>query len=74
MSIQERIETLMLNSDRADVIVPASEIYLYVMEKSKSAKIIVPELGLKDGIVQNLYEAVSMGDMTYNLEAPVLEG
>ena len=67
MTIQERIETLMLNGDRADVIVPASEIYLYVMERSEATKIIVPELGLKDGIIQSLYEAVATGSTEYHL-------
>lgn len=56
MSLEERISQLMLNPDRADVIVPASEIYLHVMQKSRAKKIIVPDLGLKDGILDTLYE------------------
>lgn len=56
MSVDERISQLMLNPDRADVIVPASEIYLHVMQKAKSKKIIVPDLGLKDGIIETLYQ------------------
>lgn len=56
MSVEERISQLMLNPDRADVIVPASEIYLHVMQKAKAKKIIVPDLGLKDGIIETLYD------------------
>lgn len=55
MSVEERIHQLMLNPDRADVIVPASEIYLHVMQKAKAKKIVVPDLGLKDGIIQSQY-------------------
>lgn len=58
MSIDERIHQLMLNPDRADVIVPASEIYLHVMQKARAKKIIVPDLGLKDGIIESQYEMV----------------
>jgi exopolyphosphatase/guanosine-5'-triphosphate,3'-diphosphate pyrophosphatase len=55
MSIEERIHQLMLNPDRADVIVPASQIYLHVMQMAKAKKIVVPDLGLKDGIIQSQY-------------------
>jgi exopolyphosphatase/guanosine-5'-triphosphate,3'-diphosphate pyrophosphatase len=58
MSLEERISQLMLNPDRADVIVPASEIYLHVMQKAKAKKIIVPDLGLKDGIIESQYDLV----------------
>jgi exopolyphosphatase/guanosine-5'-triphosphate,3'-diphosphate pyrophosphatase len=58
MSLEERINQLMLNPDRADVIVPASEIYLHVMQRVKAKKIIVPDLGLKDGIIDSQYELV----------------
>ncbi|MEQ8927332.1 MAG: phosphatase [Fulvivirga sp.] len=54
-SIEDRINELQLNPDRADVIVPASEIYIAVMEWAKAKNIIVPEVGLKDGIMQHLY-------------------
>lgn len=56
LSMQERINHLMLNPDRADVIVPASEIYVHVMQKAKAKKMIVPDLGLIDGIIRQLYE------------------
>ncbi len=50
-SIEQRIYDLQMNPDRADVIVPASNIYINVMEWAKSKSIIVPEVGLKDGML-----------------------
>jgi exopolyphosphatase/guanosine-5'-triphosphate,3'-diphosphate pyrophosphatase len=55
-SMDERINKLQLNPDRADVIIPALDIYLNAMIWSKSSSIIVPGSGLKDGIMQILYE------------------
>jgi exopolyphosphatase/guanosine-5'-triphosphate,3'-diphosphate pyrophosphatase len=55
-SLEERIYKLQMNPDRADVIVPASNIYLKVMEWAHSANILVPEVGLKDGIMLHLFE------------------
>lgn len=55
MSYEERITELGLNPDRADVIVPATKIYLSAMKWSKATKIYVPKIGLADGIVKNLY-------------------
>jgi exopolyphosphatase/guanosine-5'-triphosphate,3'-diphosphate pyrophosphatase len=54
--MEERINKLQLNPDRADVIIPALDIYINAMVWSKSASIIVPDSGLKDGIMQVLYE------------------
>ena len=55
-SMEERIYELQMNPDRADVIVPASDIYIKVMEWGHSKSILVPEVGLKDGILLQLYE------------------
>jgi exopolyphosphatase / guanosine-5'-triphosphate,3'-diphosphate pyrophosphatase len=55
-SIEQRIYNLQMNPDRADVIIPASNIYLKVMEWARSGNILVPEVGLKDGIIFHLYE------------------
>jgi exopolyphosphatase / guanosine-5'-triphosphate,3'-diphosphate pyrophosphatase len=55
-TIDERIYQLQMNPDRADVIVPAANIYTKVMEWAHSSSIIVPEVGLKDGIMLYLYE------------------
>lgn len=53
---EERVNILQLNHDRADVILPASEIYLAVMKAANSKSIIVPDVGLKDGMMHSLYE------------------
>ena len=55
-SIEQRIYKLQMNPDRADVIIPASNIYLKVMEWAHASSILVPEVGLKDGIIFHLYE------------------
>lgn len=55
MSYKERISELSLNPDRADVIVPATKIYLSAMKWSGSRKIYVPKIGLSDGIIKSLY-------------------
>lgn len=56
LSIEERIYRLQMNPDRADVIVPAAEIYIRVMEWAKARSILVPDVGLKDGIILDLYK------------------
>ena len=55
MSYKERISELSLNPDRADVIVPATKIYLSAMKWSNARKIYVPKIGLSDGIIKSLY-------------------
>jgi exopolyphosphatase / guanosine-5'-triphosphate,3'-diphosphate pyrophosphatase len=55
-SIEQRIYQLQMNPDRADVIIPATDIYTKVMEWAHATSILVPEVGLKDGIMLHLYE------------------
>ena len=55
MSYQERVSELSLNPDRADVIIPATKIYLSAMKWSGARKIFVPKIGLSDGIIKSLY-------------------
>ncbi|AFK03818.1 Ppx/GppA phosphatase [Emticicia oligotrophica DSM 17448] len=57
-SLEERINRLQLNADRADVIVPASDIYISVMKWAGANEIMVPDLGLKDGILMLVYETL----------------
>lgn len=52
---EERIREVGLNPDRADVIIPALEIYIEAMKWSNAKKIIVPKFGLADGIIKTLY-------------------
>jgi exopolyphosphatase/guanosine-5'-triphosphate,3'-diphosphate pyrophosphatase len=54
-SLEERIVTLNLRPDRADVIVFAADLYLSVMKWGRIRKMVVPEVGLADGIVHLLY-------------------
>ena len=55
-NIEDRITSLGLRPDRADVIIHASKIYLKCMKWSGAKKIIVPQSGLADGIVSQLYD------------------
>jgi exopolyphosphatase/guanosine-5'-triphosphate,3'-diphosphate pyrophosphatase len=55
-TLEERTNLLQLNPDRTDVIIPATEIYLAVMRAAKAKTILVPDVGMKDGMVQMLYE------------------
>jgi exopolyphosphatase/guanosine-5'-triphosphate,3'-diphosphate pyrophosphatase len=55
-TFEERVHKLRLNNDRADVIVPASSIYLAAMECADCPSIFVPDLGLKDGILKMLFD------------------
>lgn len=55
-SLKDRINVLGLNQDRADVIIPATEIYLSVMKWGGVKQIFVPRVGLVDGIIQLLID------------------
>ncbi len=55
LSYEERIYTLGLNTDRADVIIPAIKIYVNAMKWSNAKHIYVPKIGLSDGIVKAMY-------------------
>jgi exopolyphosphatase/guanosine-5'-triphosphate,3'-diphosphate pyrophosphatase len=54
-SYEERITELNLNQDRADVIIPALRIYLSAMKWSGAKDILVPKIGLSDGIIKSMY-------------------
>jgi exopolyphosphatase/guanosine-5'-triphosphate,3'-diphosphate pyrophosphatase len=56
LTFEERISELSLNEDRADVIIPATKIYLSAMKWSKSKSVHVPKIGLVDGIIKSLYQ------------------
>ena len=55
LTYEQRISELDLNTDRADVIVLATEIYLNAMKWSCVKKIFVPKIGLSDGIIKAMY-------------------
>lgn len=55
LTYEQRIAELAMNTDRADVIIPATKIYLNAMKWSGARQIYVPKIGLSDGIVKALY-------------------
>jgi len=55
-SIEERMLKLKLKPDRADVIVPAAQIYIKILEMSGVSEMTVPKVGLSDGIILNLFQ------------------
>ena len=61
---EDRVNFLLLNPDRADVIVPALDIYIHAMEWSHAPSMIVPDVGLKDGLMHFLYERVKEREAT----------
>ncbi|HEY6979156.1 MAG TPA: exopolyphosphatase [Chitinophagaceae bacterium] len=54
--LAERIRIYNMREDRADVIVPALQIYINVMRWADINEIYVPKIGLADGLIQSLYE------------------
>jgi exopolyphosphatase/guanosine-5'-triphosphate,3'-diphosphate pyrophosphatase len=61
-SLEDRINVYKLRADRADVIVPALQIYINIMRWSDSEEIYVPKIGLADGLIQHLYSELSSKD------------
>jgi exopolyphosphatase / guanosine-5'-triphosphate,3'-diphosphate pyrophosphatase len=55
LTYEQRIAEMGLNTDRADVIIPAITIYLNAMKWSGARQIYVPKIGLSDGIVKAMY-------------------
>lgn len=54
-SLQDRINIYKLREDRADVIIPALQIYINAMRWADADEIYVPKIGLVDGLIQHLY-------------------
>lgn len=55
LSVEERIEQFALKEDRADVIIPAAEIFLRIASIVRAEYVLVPVIGLADGIIDDLY-------------------
>lgn len=57
-TFEQRVEEMGLNEDRADVLIPATKIYLSVMKWANADKIHVPKIGLVDGTIRSLYKGL----------------
>ena len=58
VTLEQRISTYNLREDRADVIVPAIQIYINAMRWAYADEIYVPKIGLADGLIKHLYEEI----------------
>lgn len=56
LSYEERIETLNLKADRADVILPAAAVLLTILQQAKIPSLTIPHVGLKEGVLRKLLE------------------
>jgi exopolyphosphatase/guanosine-5'-triphosphate,3'-diphosphate pyrophosphatase len=56
LTYEQRIAELAMNTDRADVIIPATKVYLNAMKWSRARQLFVPKIGLADGIVKAMYQ------------------
>ena len=56
LTYEQRILKYNLNLDRADVILPALEIYLKTLKWSGASKVFVPKIGLADGMIKMMYK------------------
>lgn len=54
LNLEQREEKFQMKEDRADVIVPALDIYLFIMRVLDSKEILVPKIGLSDGMIYNM--------------------
>lgn len=57
LSIEQRMDRYGMREDRADVIIPAAEIFLTIASTADVKTIIVPNIGVADGIIDGLYLA-----------------
>jgi len=55
-TVEERMEKLGLRYDRADVIVPAGRVFLFILRYIGAESITVPKIGLADGLIFRMYE------------------
>jgi exopolyphosphatase/guanosine-5'-triphosphate,3'-diphosphate pyrophosphatase len=58
VTLDERINRYNLRSDRADVLIPAIQIYINAMRWAGAESIYVPKIGLADGLIRHLWDEV----------------
>jgi exopolyphosphatase/guanosine-5'-triphosphate,3'-diphosphate pyrophosphatase len=58
LTFQERMTKFDLKVDRADVIVPAMEIFIFILEKLQVNSISIPKIGLSDGIIVDIIKQI----------------
>ena len=58
ISVEERMHLYKFREDRADVIVPALQIYINLMRWADIEEIYVPKIGLVDGLAHALYQEI----------------
>lgn len=59
LTIDERMDRYRMREDRADVIVPALQVYINAMRWADAKEMFVPKIGLADGLIHTLYEEVA---------------
>ena len=59
LTLAQRMNLYKLREDRADVIVPALLIYINIMRWAEAEEILVPKIGLADGLIHHLYEEIT---------------
>jgi exopolyphosphatase / guanosine-5'-triphosphate,3'-diphosphate pyrophosphatase len=62
-TLQQRIDIMGLRPDRADVIIPAAQIFHFIMKLTQGQTLLVPRMGLSDGIVNVLYKEITRSSL-----------
>jgi exopolyphosphatase/guanosine-5'-triphosphate,3'-diphosphate pyrophosphatase len=61
MTVKERIRKLKLRPDRADVILPAAIVLHLIAREAGARRVLIPQVGLKDGVLLELAEEMRKG-------------
>jgi exopolyphosphatase/guanosine-5'-triphosphate,3'-diphosphate pyrophosphatase len=56
LTLEQRVDIYQLKPDRADVIVPALKIYIFILEELECNNIFVPKIGLSDGMIYKMFQ------------------
>lgn len=65
LTLSQREDEYQLKPDRADVILPALDIYIYILNELKSSQLIVPKIGLSDGMIYQMYLDSTKNDLGF---------